>query len=164
MTADVMGADFPIGAVGFLFYLAASSIILRQGTVSPAVAAVGTAVLVYAGAVVGASFSRNANFWIVSVAFWFPSLVFLMCFGAVYKSVSLRILLDLRARPGEMDRYSAVLARYVMTESFESRLHVMDENGLAIQTSSGYALTDKGRRLAKLASALQRLFAIERSG
>ena len=115
-----------------MFYLAASSIILRQGTVSPAVAAVGTAVLVYAGAVVGASFSRNANFWIVSVAFWFPSLVFLMCFGAVYKSVSLRILLDLRARPGEMDRYSAVLARYVMTESFESRLHVMDENGLAI--------------------------------
>jgi hypothetical protein len=40
----------------------------------------------------------------------------------------------------------------------------MKENGFAVATPGGYALTDKGRRLARLVGALHRLFAIERSG
>jgi hypothetical protein len=76
----------------------------------------------------------------------------------------LRILLDLLDRPGNAGLYSAILARYVVAESFESRLIVMQENGLAVLTPAGYALTDKGRRLARAVAALHRLFAIERSG
>ena len=40
----------------------------------------------------------------------------------------------------------------------------MQENGFAVLTPAGYALTDKGHRLAGLAGASHRLFAIERSG
>ena len=89
---------------------------------------------------------------------------FLMAFGALYKSISLRILLDLLDRPGHAGLYSAILARYVAAESFENRLTVMQENGFAVPTPAGYALTDKGRRLAGLVGVLHRLFAIERSG
>jgi hypothetical protein len=100
----------------------------------------------------------------VSIVFWFTALLFLMAFGALYKSISLRILLDLLDRPGQAGLYSAILGRYVAAESFESRLAVMQENGFAVLTPAGYALTDKGRRLARLVGALHRLFAIERSG
>ena len=45
----------------------------------------------------------------MSIVFWFATLLFLMAFGALYKSVSLRILLDLLDRPGHAGLYSAVL-------------------------------------------------------
>jgi Mn-dependent DtxR family transcriptional regulator len=40
----------------------------------------------------------------------------------------------------------------------------MLENSFATLTPDGYALTDKGRRLARRLTALQRLFAIKQSG
>jgi hypothetical protein len=164
--SETICADVPFGIGGFVFYLAAVAIILRlPGAVSPARAVMGMALLAYAAAVVAAAvFGRNVNFWTMSIVFWFATLLFLMVFGALYKSVSLRILLDLLDRPGRAGLYSAILARYVAAESFESRLAVMQENGFAVPTPAGYALTDKGHRLARLVGALQRLFAIERSG
>ena len=84
-----------------------------------------------------------------------------MGFGAVYKSISLRILLRLLERPGHAEDYAAVLARYVTDESFESRLKVMEAYGFAQFTPGGYALTEKGRRLAQTIDWLQRLFAIK---
>jgi hypothetical protein len=159
-------ADVPFGIGGFVVYLAAVAIVLRlPWAFSPARAVIGVALLAYAAVLAAAAvFGRNANFWTVSIVFWFATLLFLMAFGALYKSVSLRILLDLLDRPGHTGLYSAILGRYVAAESFESRLAVMQENGFAVRTPAGYALTDKGRRLAGLVGALHRLFAIKRSG
>ena len=164
--SETICADVAFGIGGFLFYLAAVAVVLRlPWALPPARAAIGIALLAYAAAVAAAAvFGRNANFWSVSIVFWFATLLFLMAFGALYKSVSLRILLDLLGRPGHAGLYSAILARYVAAESFESRLTVMQENGFAVATPAGYALTDKGRRLARVVGALHRLFAIERSG
>jgi hypothetical protein len=164
--AETICADVAFGIAGFVAYLAVIALVLRSpwGS-SPARAAIGIALLAYAAVVAAAAlFGRNANFWTVSIVFWFATLLFLMAFGALYKSISLRILLDLLDRPGQAGLYSAILARYVAAESFESRLRVMKENGFAVATPGGYALTDKGRRLARLVGALHRLFAIERSG
>jgi hypothetical protein len=166
MTNETIWADIPFGTWGFVVYVAMVAIALRlPWTNSPARATIGLALFAYfmvlaAAAVLG----RNANFWTVSIVFWFPALLFLMGFGAVYKSISFRILLDLLDRPGRTELYSAILARYVATESFENRLAVMQEHGFAVLTSAGFELTDKGRRLAKVISAMQRLFAIQRSG
>ena len=166
MMKDAMWAEIPFSAAGVVFYIASIALVLRRSRAfSPARVAVGGAWFAYAVAVAAAAvFGRNANFWTVSICYWFPALVFLMGFGAVYKSVSLRILLDLLGRPGQAEHYSRVLARYVAAESFESRLEVMIENRFAVLTSVGYTLTDRGRRLAKATGALQKLFAIERSG
>ena len=149
-----------------MFYLAAIAVVLRlPWALSPARAAIGIALLAYVAAVAAAAvFGRNANFWSVSIVFWFATLLFLMAFGALYKSLSLRILLDLLGRPGHAGHYSAILAHYVAAESFENRLMVMHESGFAVPTPAGYALTDKGRRLASVVGVLHQLFAIERSG
>jgi hypothetical protein len=166
MTNEPICAAIPFGLGGVAFYIAAVAMVLRTPwAVSPARAAIGAAVLAYVMVLVGATvLGRHANFWIVSIVFWFPTLLFLMGFGAVYKSISLRLVLDLLIQPGHTELYSIMLGRLVATESFENRLNVMQEDGYAILTSAGYALTDKGHRLARLTDAMQRLFAIQRSG
>jgi hypothetical protein len=166
MMNETICADAPFGIGGFVGYLSAVAIVLRvPWAFSPARSVIGVALLVYAAVLaVAAVFGHNANFWTVSIVFWFATLLFLMAFGALYKSVSLRILLYLLGRPGHIGLYSAILDRYVTVESFESRLAVMQKNGFAVLTPAGYALTDKGRRLVGLVGALHRLFAIEQSG
>jgi hypothetical protein len=161
-----MGPETEIGIAGFALYLAAIAVALRQvPALSPACITVGTALLAYACILCLVAVSPvRANFWILSVTFWFPTLVFLMGFGAVYKSISLRMLLDLRQWPLHTEMHSTVLARYVVAESFERRLEVMRENRLAVRGPAGYMLTGRGGVLAAVIIALQRLFAIERSG
>jgi hypothetical protein len=162
---QIMGPETGIGIAGFALYLAAIAVALRQMRVlSPACITVAAALLAYVCILFLAAVSSvRANFWILSVIFWFPTLVFLMGFGAVYKSVSLRMLLDLRQRPLHTGMRSAILAGYV-AESFERRLEVMRENRLAVRGPAGYMLTGRGAALAAVIIALQRLFAIERSG
>jgi hypothetical protein len=158
-------SGLPLGLAGFALYVGALAAILRRPWALPSHAATATALSAYAIALAAALAGRHAvNFWSLSIFFWFPTLVFLMGFGAVYKSISLRILLRLLERPGHAEDYAAVLARYVTDESFESRLKVMEANGFAQFTPGGYALTEKGRRLAQTIDWLQRLFAIKQSG
>jgi hypothetical protein len=161
-----MGPETEIGIAGFALYLAAIAVALRQvRALSPACITVAAAVLAYVGILFLVAVAPvRAKFWILSVIFWFPTLVFLMGFGAVYKSVSLRMLLDLRQRPLRTEMHSTVLARYVVAESFERRLEIMRENRLAVLGPAGYVLTGRGVVLAAAIIALQRLFAIERSG
>jgi hypothetical protein len=165
MAQHAIWSGLPLGIAGFVLYVATFAAILRLPRASPARVAIGAAILAYAGTLAAAVFGgHGVNFWSLSVLFWFPSLVFLMGFGAIYKSISLRILLRLLERPGHAENYSAVLARYVESESFENRLKVMEVNGFAQRTAAGYALTEKGRRLAQTIERLQGIFAIEQSG
>ena len=92
------------------------------------------------------------------------TICFLMVFGAVYKSISLRILAELCMRPGRRDDYQAILGRYVHSESFKGRVRILIADGLATDDGDGLMLTRKGRRIAGAVAALQRLFRIERSG
>ncbi len=95
----------------------------------------------------------------------FPALLcFLMAFGGIYKSISLRILLDLLNRPNRCDRYETILNRYVERESYQGRLRILIGDGLATRVPAGFQLTRKGRRIAAAAHALQRLFKIGTSG
>jgi hypothetical protein len=166
MTNETIWVDIPFATGGVAFYIAIVTIVLRlPWTISPARAVIGAALLAYVMVLAAtAALGRNANFWTVSIVFWFPTLLFLMGFGAVYKSISFRILLDLLVRPGHAELYSAMLARYVETESFQNRLVVMQKNGYTMLTTSGYALTSNGRRIARMIGVMQRLFAIQRSG
>jgi hypothetical protein len=166
MAAAAMPTSVVLGAAGFALYVAAVAVILRlRRTASPALVAIAAALFAYLAVLVAAIvISRTVNFWTMSVLFWFPTMIFLLAFGALYKSVSLRILVDLLARPGQTELCSIILERYIAAESFESRLALMLENKWAIPTSAGYALTERGERLARLVAVLQRVFAIQRSG
>jgi len=164
--ADTVHTSVVLGAAGFVFCVAAVAVILRlRQTASAALVAITVALVAYVTTLgVAVGLNRAVSFWTTSIIFWFATMIFLMVFGALYKSVSLRILVDLFARPAQAELYSAILQRYIVTESFENRLALILENKWAIPPSAGYALTERGEGLARLIAALQRMFAIQRSG
>jgi len=132
---------------------------------APALAVMTGSVVVYVTMLLDAAgLGRAVRFWPVSATYWFLALCFLTAFGAIYKSISLRILLDLLNRPDRSERLEAILDRYVRRESYQARLSILVADGLATQETAGFRLTPKGRRIAALVRALQRFFRIERSG
>jgi hypothetical protein len=137
-----MSVSVLAGAAGFAGYLALIMAALRITSRPPAVVVV----------------------WTVSVVYWFAVISFLMGFGALYKSISLRILADLLERAHRAERYEAILRRYIHTDSFHDRLRVIVSSEFAKEDAGRYALTAKGKRLVQAAHALQRLFRIEKSG
>jgi hypothetical protein len=150
---------------GFVCYLGVSMLLLRRSSASPAVVVTLAALAMYPATLAATLLlGRTIGFWPFSAAYWFLSLIFLMVFGAVYKSISLRILLDLLERPGRSDEYAAVMQRYVSEESFERRLLVMLDAGLAARGADGFRLTEKGRRISSIVRRVQAVFAIEASG
>lgn len=153
------------GMAGFFSYLLVCVVMLRKSSASPAAVVILASLALYSATLAAALFlGCTVAFWLYSAAYWCPSLIFLMIFGAVYKSISLRILLDLLGRPDRSDAYDAVLQRYVSEESFERRLIVMLEAGLAVRNAGCLGLTEKGRRIAFIVAGLQAAFAIEASG
>ena len=129
----------------------------------PAVTATSVGIyLAMVGTVAG--LGRRVLFWPLSASYWFLAFCFLMAFGAIYKSISLRILLDLLDRPNRSESYEAILERYVQHESYQDRLGILVADGLATREHAAFQLTRKGRRIAATAHAVQRLFKIERSG
>ena len=154
------------GVAGFTAYVGTVLVMLRVShRTTPALVVTASSLVVYVTMIaVAASLGRPVLFWPASATYWFLAACFLMGFGAIYKSISLRILLDLLNRPGRADRYEGILNRYVQEESYQRRLSVLQEAGLAIRGAAGYEVTPKGRRLAAVVDALQRLFRIESSG
>jgi hypothetical protein len=151
---------------GFAGYLVLVLLALRIAAATPpAVVVIFAAFAAYMGmAVMVTVVSPPFLFWATSAVYWFLAICFLMVFGAVYKSISLRILAELSMRPGGSDDYQAILGRYVHRESFQGRVRILIADGMATDSGSGLVLTPKGRRIAGPVAALQRLFRIERSG
>jgi hypothetical protein len=153
------------GAVAFLAYLISVAALLRRSEGSPAKTAILMALALYPPALLlaGVALGR-APFWAFSASYWFLTLCFLMVFGAVYKSLSLRMLLDLLEAPGRSSAKDELFARYIRDVSYRHRLEVIQESGFATRTGEGFTLTERGRGLARIIATLQRAFAIERSG
>ncbi len=154
------------GVLGFAAYFAAVLMLLRTlNRQEPALVVTATSVAAYVAMLVGATgLGQKILFWPVSVTYWFLALCFLMVFGAIYKSVSLRIVFDLYKQPNRSDRYEAILDRYVQRESYQDRLRILVVDGLATREPTGLQLTPKGHGIAAVAHALQRFFQIEHSG
>lgn len=151
---------------GFAGYMVLVLLALRiSAATPPAVTVILAAFAAYLGmAAAAVMIAPPFLFWPSSVAYWFLAICFLMVFGAIYKSISLRILAELSVRPGRREDYRAILDRYVHRESFQGRVRILAADGLAVNDGSGLVLTRKGRRIASVVAAIQRWFRIERSG
>jgi hypothetical protein len=88
----------------------------------------------------------------------------LMLFGALYKSVSLRMLGDLSKAAGWALPEQDLLARYIEEDSFGRRVAILLKEGHAIRTPEGLVLSRKGQRIAAAIYRLQQAFAIRASG
>lgn len=160
-----MLSGFIMGILGFVGYFAVVVLSLRIWATKAAAVAILSALAVYpVSLVIFPLAGQTVMFLPVSATYWCFTLIFLMAFGAIYKSISLRILGDLLGQPGYVENYDAVLRRYVASESFEHRLGVMQSSGFATCQDGYFRLTPKGRAVAFFARSIQRMFGIERSG
>jgi hypothetical protein len=160
-----MNSAFVLAGAGALLWLAAVLVLLRVMRRSPAVIVVGTAALVYLALLVASlALPMWVAFWSFSAAYGFLTLSLLMVFGALYKSVSLRILGDLSEVAGLTLPEKELLARYIEEESFDRRVAILLEQGYAERAADGLRLSNKGRRIAAAIRLLQRAFTIRASG
>jgi hypothetical protein len=158
--------ELAVGGAWFALYAVAAGVAIRVWPQrSPAALVVALAWLfALALAPAGALAGLPANYWRALVAFCFFTLCYLMIFGATYKSISLRILLDLARAPSRRLSAEQILSRFVEQESFSARIDAMRAQGLAFASPDGLTLTPRGRRLAVATRLLHRLYRIERSG
>lgn len=154
------------GCGGFACYVIAvlaGMRLLRR--VEPAVLVVALAVFCSpSGALFGWFGHRPFNVWAMLACYSFLTLSFLMVFGAVYKSLSLRILLSLMSRPSRTDSCRRLFEAYLVDDSFRNRLDVAMSSGLVAEEAGYLRLTDRGEKLARRVKAIQASFGIFRSG
>ena len=160
-----MSGAFVLGAAGALLWLAVIVVLLRLSKRSPALIVVVSAALVYLAVLFAAlALAQRVAFWPLSAAYGFLTLCVLMLFGALYKSVSLRMLGDLSLAVGHALPEQELLARYIEEDSFGRRVAILLKEGHALRTAEGLKLSPKGRRIAAGIYRLQQAFAIRASG
>jgi hypothetical protein len=160
-----MISAFVLAGAGVLLWLATVLVLLRIMRRSPALIVIGAAALVYVVLLIAAAaMPGRVAFWPLSAAYGFVTLCGLMAFGALYKSVSLRMLGDLSKVAGHAMPEQELLARYIEEDSFGRRVAILLEQGHAERTADGLRLSPKGRRIAAAIHLFQRAFAIRASG
>ena len=160
-----MNAAFVLAGAGVLLWLVVVFVLLRVMTRSPALVVTGSALFVYVFVLIALSaIPVPLAFWPFSAAYGFLTLSLLMVFGALYKSVSLRMLGDLSKVSGHALPERELLARYIEEDSFGRRVAILLAQGHAERAVDGLRLSVKGRRLAAAVHCLQRAFAIRASG
>jgi hypothetical protein len=145
----MIGAGLLQGMGGFALCVVTVAALLRTArSTEPVLVVISASLVVWllALALLTAA-GQTVNFWVYGTSYWFFSLCFLVAFGAIYKSLSLRILLDLSERPGRADSYDRIFERYVAGESYKNRLQVIQNNRLAVCSDCRFSLTPRGRRL-----------------
>lgn len=160
-----MTPAFVMAGLGVGLWLAIVPVIIRTRKRSPAAIALGCGALIYF-AVLAISLACRVRvaFWDFSAAYGFVMLCLLMVFGALYKSVSLRMLGDLSKIPEHAMSERELLVRYIEVESFARRVGILLERDLAERSGGGLRLSAKGRRIAACIQLLQRTFTIRASG
>jgi hypothetical protein len=160
-----MNDAFAMAALAAVLWLAVALALLRTMRHSPALTMTGSATLVYFAVLAAALVAPvRIAFWPFSAAYAFLALCVLMPFGALYKSVSLRMLGDLSRTAGQALPEQQLLARYIEEDSFGRRVDILLAQGYAEREAGKLRLSAKGRRIAAGIHVLQRAFAIRTSG
>jgi hypothetical protein len=160
-----MSGALVLAGAGIILWLAVVLVLLRVSKRSPALIVIGSAVLVYVALLAASpAMLQRLAFWPFSAAYGFLTLCLVMLFGALYKSVSLRMLGDLSKVAGHALPEQELLARYIEEDSFGRRVAILLEQGHAERTADGLKLSSKGRRVAGAIHAIQEAFAIRASG
>lgn len=99
------------------------------------------------------------QYWDTASVFGFFVMAYVFAFGAVYKSVSLDILLNVVDRPGRRAALSEIAERRV-PDLFRGRIGNLVDGGLVERSDSHFAATAAGRNMAGHVGRLRRAFGI----
>lgn len=115
------------------------------------------------GVVFGILTIPQFHYWDAASIFAFCVMTYVFAFGAVYKSVSLDILLGLVNRPERRAPLSEVVELQV-PHLFQGRSKILVDGGLVEQIDSHFTATAAGRDMAGRIVRLRRLFGIGDTG
>jgi len=103
------------------------------------------------------------QYWWVAASFGFGFMVYLFGFSAVYKSLSLRILLDVLAHdPSEVPR-DGVYQR-VVDRSFSDRIEILERGGLVARQGDRYVVSARGLAVAGRIGRLRTILGVDGGG
>lgn len=111
------------------------------------------------GVMLGILVVPQFQYWDAGSIFGFCVMAYVFAFGAVYKSVSLDILLGLLDRPDRRAPLSEIVERQV-PDLFQGRTGNLVDGGLVEQVDARFAPTAAGRDLADRIGRLRRAFGI----
>jgi hypothetical protein len=153
------------GLLGFVVYLVAVPLLLRlRPGAEPATVVLAVALALWLVSLVALlAAGQRVNFWAFSISYSFLVLCFLMAFGAVYKSISLRVVAYLYRSPNHSASPQA-LERDILERSYQERLAILADRRYADRAEDRLTLTRSGERVASWAGCLQTAFRITRSG
>jgi hypothetical protein len=161
--------SFACGLAGILLLavLAPFMQAVARRAISPiapvAILAIAAVVSHVASVLLGVMTVRQFQYWNAASIFGFGAMLYVFAFGAVYKSVSLEILLDLARRPGRAATLADIVDRKV-PEIFRGRTDILISDGLVECARSGFVVTGAGRAIAGRIAQIRRAFAVGDSG
>ena len=161
--------SFIYGLGGFALFVAVSPVlqlvIPRIAPRASPVAILATASLIahLASSLLGAAFAHPFQYWNATSVFCFGVMSYIYLFGAVYKSISLRLLLELADRPGRSIELSEISDQRIPI-MFAERTDILIEGGWVVRSDDTFSATPAGHGLTARITKLRRLFAIGNSG
>jgi len=114
-----------------------------------------------AGIVIASALLPSFQYWPYASTFALLVMGHILAFGAVYKSVSLHLLMEFADTKGP---FPLSAANAQVERLFAGRAAILTESGLVERRGDSYAVTLPGQRLASRIGALQRLFGIKSGG
>lgn len=155
-----------IGVVAFVILAPAMQLIARRAAwpMPPVIILAFAAALSHViSALLGGMTVSQFQYWNAASIFSFGVMSYVFAFGAVYKSVSLEILLALAKQPGHETSLSEIVEHQI-PDIFRGRTGILVEAGLAENIGSTFEATAAGRKLAGRITRLRRIYAIGDTG
>ncbi|MBR0930244.1 hypothetical protein JQ561_26870 [Bradyrhizobium diazoefficiens] len=151
-----------VAAVAFALLAPALQLMARArgSTIGPvALLAIAAIVTHGLGVTLGIFVVAQFQYWDAASIFGFCVMAYVFAFGAVYKSVSLDILLGVVDRPERRAPLSEIVEQQV-PDLFQGRIGNLVDGGLVERTGSHFAATTAGQTMARRVGQLRRAFGI----
>lgn len=161
--------SFVYGLIGVAFYVALAPAMVftaqRAGLSTPPTILLGFAAIVAhsLSVALGAMSVTQFQYWDAASIFGFGVMGHVFAFGAVYKSVSLEILLNVAQRPGHTAPLVDIVDR-LAPDIFRGRADILIDGGQVERIGTSFAVTAKGRAFADKLARIRRAFAVGDSG
>ncbi|WP_291842056.1 hypothetical protein [Bradyrhizobium sp.] len=157
--------SFVVGIAGVAVFSVLARVMqsAARGTSPVAILAIAAILSHLASVALGIIYVPQFQYWSAASIFSFGVMSYVFVFGAVYKSVSLEVLLAVAGHPDRAVPLPYIVGHQV-PEIFRGRIQILIESGLVEQIGSTFAATAAGERLAARIARLRRMFAIGDSG
>jgi hypothetical protein len=157
--------SFLAGLAGLTVFACAALIVLRlPARMAPVTRLALLALAVHAGVCLAMFWLMpDATYWHGAALYWFGFNCYLYAFGAVYKSVSLRLLGNLAKAPGHALSLKTIVDTLV-APLFADRMALLVDTGLAHTANGATTPTPQGTKTAERIGTAQAIMGVGQSG